>query len=119
MHHYGILLCVAFGAGYLGVSYIGLGIDLGVLFAIAYSLASGRSDPPFGLGITILLIGITGFAMTYYLSKEYGMSFDELYRSRPISRFGRRFPLYTVTALTTGILLISYTALGKLNKKYD
>jgi hypothetical protein len=88
------------------LSYVGVGIVVAV--AILFFDYAWGNDETFRVdyGYLSVVIGVLCLGATFFISKRYGISFEELSHDENFTEFVQRLPYFGVAFMTMGIVVM-------------
>jgi hypothetical protein len=94
-------------------TYVGFGIAAGLAIVLFDFTRNKRESFDSKYGYWSLIIGIFCLLVAYYVSKNYGISFDELDYDKSFFKLVRGLPFFGITFLTIGVVVITKSMLNK------
>ncbi len=107
-----VIAIVAAGL-YFDLSPLGLSILVGVALSV---VIIRRGEPSYQLGAICLGISFVCLLLSFYFADRYGVTFDGLRKVPGAGKFVRNLPSFCYSTLTTGVLLLVYRWLGKVDE---
>ena len=111
-----VAIVLASIAIYFDFTYVGFGVLIGITLPFCWALNGEKIIPSIELGGLIGLIGLACYIAAKYVALKNGLTLEELDAARKYSKFIRRLPYYSITAITTGLVLV---IMGVLKKHDD
>ena len=94
-------------SSFLGFSYLGFGILIGIVVAL-FSLFWKKQSRPIEFGLIALCIAAIALFAASYFSLKHGLSFEALSHARNFSRLVRSLPHIAVSFASGGLIMCAY-----------
>jgi len=108
-----LVIATVAAALYFQLSWLGFSILLGVALSV---MTIRRGEPSYQLGAICLGLSFVCLLLSFYFADRYGVAFDGLRSVPGAGKFVRNLPSFCYTTLTTGVLLLVYRWLGKVDE---
>jgi hypothetical protein len=102
-------IAMAIGAAghYFEMSYIGYGVISGIAIAM-FSLLWEQEDQDVVFGLSLIIIALLFLIASLYFSSSYNFSFEELSKTRDVSRLVQSLPYIAICLGSAGIFICIY-----------